>query len=188
MPVAAIAEPLIVFVDAVEGRTSEDSHAGIVDEVECEQVSEELSAVVDSHSIGRRGVMGVLLGQQPALGINQTRVAEGNGSIGVELQLSDQSAQKVRLGHVVALGNPYVFALGEAETAVPLQESAARVLLVAHHAAHSAVALIARYHLKTVVRRAVVEDDNLYRLVGLREYAFDALRQESSVVVVRNDD
>jgi len=43
-------------------------------------------------------------------------------------------------------------------------------------------------HLAGIVGRAIIDDDDLYTCVGLRQRAVDRIRQEPAAIVIGNDD
>ena len=92
------------------------------------------------------------------------------------------------LGKVVALGNPYIFALRQLEPSLPLHECRAAVLLVIHDVGDFLVAAVTLYDLPGVVGRTVVENDDFKIAPGLCQYRVDAFLQVGSMTVVGYDD
>ena len=104
------------------------------------------------------------------------------------LQLADQCFQQLRLCHVVTLSYPDVFTLGKADATLPLDECVARIMFVDNDMSHMRIAAVLLDDLYDVIWRAVIKNDDLKILIGLVQYAVDALLQIGRMVLVGIDD
>ena len=92
--------------------------------------------------------------------------------------------QKLRLGIVVAFGNPNEFALCKVETSFPLDECVACVMFVDDNLLDVRIVFVFVDYRETVVCGAVVQDSDLKIFVRLLKHTFYSLAQICGVVVV----
>ena len=129
-----------------------------------------------------------LPGQRRAGGIHQPALRIGQHAIGIALELLHAALEKVRIGVVVALGDPDTLALRQLEPLVPLPEGRPAVRLVIDDMGDVRLAAISLDHLARIVGRTIVENNHLEIPVGLVQHAVDPHPQIGGVAIIGNDD
>lgn len=122
------------------------------------------------------------------LGVDPPRTAANKDEFGLVVEDGYEAFEKVRVGVVVGLGHPNVFAVSEADALVPLFEGAAGIFFVELDGGDVRVGGIGGKNGAAVVGGCVVEEDEFEILKSLGEDGVDALAEEWRVVVVGDDD
>ena len=187
-PVAVETESGVTPIDR-NRRFAENDHAGVVYRVASQHVgnNECVSLPHVTHFASGIGFFHAFL-HRVALGIDEAAFGIGQCAGGFPVELLHTRGEKVGLGKVVTLGNPYIFALRQLEPSLPLHECRAAVLLVIHDVGDFLVAAVTLYDLPGVVGRTVVENDDFKIAPGLCQYRVDAFLQVGGMTVVGYDD
>ncbi len=143
-PVAAVAHAELHILDFRRHGAAEQHHRGVVDVGSPKEFAHCQQAACVSFGFGCSGAVTIPVHawDRAPVGIDHVRASESHCRRRVGIEQWDEGGEKFRVGIIVAFGNPYIPAAGKRQPALPLCESAPRILFVKHDAAHLGVVAV----------------------------------------------